>query len=86
MYTEFGTRAFPDPCKNVFNRIFSQIVPSDLTDNGCINVYKLSNEYYASSETCNIWRVCQKTLNVKKKVWRQRFDVNVKNDYYDHHT
>ncbi|XP_027204496.2 neither inactivation nor afterpotential B isoform X1 [Dermatophagoides pteronyssinus] len=68
IYTEFGTRAFPDPCKNVFNRIFSQIVPSDLTDNGCINVYKLSNEYYASSETCNIWRICPKTLDVMKKI------------------
>ncbi|OTF82067.1 Retinal pigment epithelial membrane protein-like protein, partial [Euroglyphus maynei] len=44
------------------------IVPADLTDNACINVYKLTNEYYASSETCNIWRICPKTLNVMKKI------------------
>ncbi|UXI19538.1 uncharacterized protein NH340_JMT05481 [Sarcoptes scabiei] len=68
VYTEFGTRAFPDPCKNVFSRIFSQIVPSDLTDNGLLNVFKLADEYYAASETCNIWKFCPKSLDVTRKV------------------
>ncbi|KAF7492405.1 Beta, beta-carotene 15, 15'-dioxygenase [Sarcoptes scabiei] len=68
VYTEFGTRAFPDPCKNVFSRIFSQIVPSDLTDNGLLNVFKLADEYYAASETCNIWKFCPKSLDVTRKI------------------
>lgn len=68
VFTEFGSRAYPDPCKNVFSRFFSQIVPSDLTDNGCVGIYKLSDEYYAASETCNILKVSAKTLEVVKKV------------------
>lgn len=68
VFTEFGTRAYPDPCKNVFSRLLSQIVPSDLTDNGCIGIYKLMNEYYAASETCNILKVNSETLDIDKKV------------------
>ncbi len=68
VFTEFGTRSYPDPCKNVFSRFFSQIVPSDLTDNGCVGIFKLANEYYSSSETCNVLKVCNHSLNVQQKV------------------
>lgn len=43
-------------------------MPSDLTDNGCVGIYKLSNEYYVASETCNVLKVCKDTLNVQEKV------------------
>ncbi|XP_017486837.1 PREDICTED: beta,beta-carotene 9',10'-oxygenase-like [Rhagoletis zephyria] len=68
VFTEFGTRSYPDPCKNVFSRFFSQIVPSDLTDNGCVGIFKLANEYYSSSETCNVLKVCNHSLNVQQKI------------------
>lgn len=68
IYTEFGTRAYPDPCKNVFARFFSQIVPNDLTDNGCVGMYRLKDEFYVASETCNIWQFDAQSLKAKQKV------------------
>lgn len=68
VFTEFGTRAYPDPCKNIFARFFSQIIPSDLTDNDIANIYKVQDRFYVASETCNIWRIDPHTLESQEKV------------------
>ncbi|RWS30724.1 Retinal pigment epithelial membrane-like protein [Leptotrombidium deliense] len=68
VFTEFGTRAYPDPCKNLFARFFSQIVPSDLTDNDISNIYQLKDEIYVATESCNIWRIDSETLDSIQKV------------------
>ncbi|KFM65541.1 Retinoid isomerohydrolase, partial [Stegodyphus mimosarum] len=56
VFTEFGTKSYPDPCKNVFSRYFSQLVPLELTDNDMANVYTVDDELYAASETCHLWK------------------------------
>jgi hypothetical protein len=68
IYTEFGTRSYPDKDKNIFSRIVSQIVPSDLTDNDISNVFKIKDEFYAATESCNIWKIDPQTLESKNKV------------------
>ncbi|XP_037512559.1 carotenoid-cleaving dioxygenase, mitochondrial-like [Rhipicephalus sanguineus] len=69
--TEFGTKCYPDPCKNIFSRFFAAMVPSDLTDNNFGNVYTLGDELFCTSETCFVWKVDQDSLEVI-----QRYDVN----------
>ncbi|XP_037513001.1 carotenoid-cleaving dioxygenase, mitochondrial [Rhipicephalus sanguineus] len=69
--TEFGTRCYPDPCKNIFSRFFAALVPSDLTDNNIGNVYSLGDELFCTSETCFMWKVDQDSLEAV-----QRYDVN----------
>ncbi|XP_077509376.1 carotenoid-cleaving dioxygenase, mitochondrial-like [Amblyomma americanum] len=69
--TEFGTKCYPDPCKNIFSRFFAALVPSDLTDNNFGNVYTLGDELFCTSETCFVWKVDQDSLEAI-----QRFDVN----------
>ncbi|GFG28821.1 hypothetical protein Cfor_02008, partial [Coptotermes formosanus] len=56
VFTEFGTKAFPDPCKNLFSRMMSSLVP-DLTDNGAINIFTLEDAVYVASETNFLRRV-----------------------------
>ncbi|KAL1428500.1 hypothetical protein MTO96_002873 [Rhipicephalus appendiculatus] len=69
--TEFGTKCYPDPCKNIFSRFFAAMVPSDLTDNNFGNVYTLGDELFCTSETCFVWKVDQDSLETI-----QRYDVN----------
>ncbi|XP_075540387.1 carotenoid-cleaving dioxygenase, mitochondrial-like [Dermacentor variabilis] len=69
--TEFGTKCYPDPCKNIFSRFFAALVPSDLTDNNFGNVYTLGDELFCTSETCFVWKVDQDSLEAI-----QRYDVN----------
>uniref|UniRef100_A0A2R5L892 Putative beta beta-carotene n=2 Tax=Ornithodoros turicata TaxID=34597 RepID=A0A2R5L892_9ACAR len=69
--TEFGTKCYPDPCKNIFSRFFSALVPSDLTDNNFGNIYRLGDELFCTSETCFVWKVDEDSLEAL-----QRLDLN----------
>lgn len=69
--TEFGTKCYPDPCKNIFSRFFAALVPSDLTDNNFGNIYTLGDELFCTSETCFVWKVDQDSLEAL-----QRYDMN----------
>ncbi|XP_023646659.2 beta,beta-carotene 15,15'-dioxygenase [Paramormyrops kingsleyae] len=63
--SEFGTMTYPDPCKNIFSRLFSHlsnIIP-DFTDNNLINIIKYGEEYYTSSEVNYINKIDPETLN-----------------------
>ncbi|RWS06190.1 Retinal pigment epithelial membrane-like protein [Dinothrombium tinctorium] len=85
VFTEFGTRAFPDPCKNLFARFFSQIVPSDLTDNDISNIYQLEDEIYVATESCNIWRIDPKNLESLEKLNLDKLvGVNIASSHPQH--
>ncbi|GFQ76618.1 beta,beta-carotene 9',10'-oxygenase [Trichonephila clavata] len=78
VFTEFGTKSYPDPCKNVFSRFFSTLVPLELTDNNIANVFMLDDELYASSETCHIWKIDPNDLTcVKKTDIKELLSVNL---------
>ncbi|XP_035222821.1 beta,beta-carotene 15,15'-dioxygenase-like isoform X2 [Stegodyphus dumicola] len=68
VFTEFGTKSYPDPCKNVFCRYFSQLVPLELTDNDMANVYTVDDELYAASETCHLWKINPEDLTCKERI------------------
>lgn len=67
VFTEFGTKSYPDPCKNVFSRYFSQLVPLELTDNVIGNVLMIDDELYATSETCHMWKIDPEDLSCAKR-------------------
>lgn len=68
VFTEFGTRAYPDPEKGLVSRFLNTLVPSDLTDNDISNIYQVEDEIYTATESCNIWQIDGKTLACKCKV------------------
>ncbi|XP_053202686.1 beta,beta-carotene 15,15'-dioxygenase-like [Panonychus citri] len=57
VFTEFGTRAYPDPSKPLVARLINQLIPSDLTDNDISNIYLMNKRLFVATESCNIWRV-----------------------------
>uniref|UniRef100_A0A669CCM6 Retinoid isomerohydrolase n=1 Tax=Oreochromis niloticus TaxID=8128 RepID=A0A669CCM6_ORENI len=66
--TEFGTFAYPDPCKNIFSRFFTYFQGVEVTDNCLVNVYPIGEDYYAVTETNYITKVNTDTLETLKKV------------------
>ncbi|XP_074646503.1 carotenoid-cleaving dioxygenase, mitochondrial-like [Tubulanus polymorphus] len=67
--SEFGTLAFPDPCKNAFQRFFARFTQSDeKTDNTSVNIYPVGDEFYAASETNFIRKIDLETLDSPAKV------------------
>lgn len=66
--TEFGTKAVPDPCKSIFQRVASIFKPGDESDNSMISVYPFCDEYYTFAETAVIHRIDPETLETKAKV------------------
>ncbi|KAL0200017.1 hypothetical protein M9458_003204, partial [Cirrhinus mrigala] len=65
--TEFGTCAYPDPCKNIFSRFFSYFKGVEVTDNCLVNVYPIGEDFYAVTETNYITKVNVETLETLKK-------------------
>ncbi|CAL8110496.1 unnamed protein product [Orchesella dallaii] len=68
VYAEFGTRAYPDPNKGFLHRMFSTLVPTDLTDNNVTAMYRIENEVFAASETCFVHSINPETLDKKERV------------------
>nr|XP_056718813.1 beta,beta-carotene 15,15'-dioxygenase [Euleptes europaea] len=68
--SEFGTMAYPDPCKNIFAKAFcylSHTIP-EFTDNCLINIIRNGDDYYASSEVNFIRKIDPRTLETLEKV------------------
>uniref|UniRef100_A0A8D0BZ10 Beta-carotene oxygenase 1 n=1 Tax=Salvator merianae TaxID=96440 RepID=A0A8D0BZ10_SALMN len=68
--SEFGTMAYPDPCKNIFAKAFcylSHTIP-EFTDNCLINIMKNGEDYYATSEVNFIRKINPQTLETLEKV------------------
>ncbi|XP_021112333.1 beta,beta-carotene 15,15'-dioxygenase isoform X6 [Heterocephalus glaber] len=67
--SEFGTMAYPDPCKNIFSKAFSYLshtIP-DFTDNCLINIMRCGEDFYATTETNYMRRINPQTLETLEK-------------------
>ncbi|KAL7834943.1 hypothetical protein SRHO_G00291900 [Serrasalmus rhombeus] len=77
MVSEFGTLAFPDPCKNIFLRFLSRFEKIKPTDNASVSFIKYKGDYYVSTETNFMHKVDPETLETKQKVdWSKFIAVN----------
>ncbi|XP_045595941.1 beta,beta-carotene 15,15'-dioxygenase [Procambarus clarkii] len=65
VFTEFGTHCYPDPCKNIFSRMFSHF---EMTDNASNNILCVEDQLFVSSETCYIRKIDPNTLDTRDKV------------------
>uniref|UniRef100_A0A6J0UMW6 Beta,beta-carotene 15,15'-dioxygenase n=1 Tax=Pogona vitticeps TaxID=103695 RepID=A0A6J0UMW6_9SAUR len=78
--SEFGTMAYPDPCKNIFAKAFcylSHTIP-EFTDNCLINIMKNGDDYYATSEVNFIRKINPRTLETLEKVdYSKYFAINL---------
>lgn len=66
--SEFGTAAFPDPCKNLFQRFFSYFKQEELTDNTLVNLFPIGDALYTATETNFLNRIDPDTLERLDKV------------------
>ncbi|XP_045113690.1 beta,beta-carotene 15,15'-dioxygenase-like [Portunus trituberculatus] len=63
--TEFGTGAYPDPCKTLFQRFmtfFTPLTKREMTDNCLVSVCHFGDELYAMTETNVMRRIDPETL------------------------
>ncbi|XP_055612712.1 carotenoid isomerooxygenase isoform X2 [Uranotaenia lowii] len=68
--TEFGTRAVPDPCQTIFNKIASifRKPGENSSDNAMISIYPFGDEYFAFTESPIIHKIDPTTLNTEAKL------------------
>ncbi|XP_050673911.1 carotenoid isomerooxygenase-like isoform X2 [Leptidea sinapis] len=68
VFTEFATKAVPDPCQTIFSRVASLFNPGEsFSDNAMISVYPFGDEIYAFTEVPVIHRVDQTTLDTTER-------------------
>ncbi|GMS86076.1 hypothetical protein PENTCL1PPCAC_8251 [Pristionchus entomophagus] len=60
----FGTAAFPDPCKTIFQRLASWFQPAEVTDNTSVAFQELGDSVYALTETPKMVPVSTENLDV----------------------
>ncbi|KFP90818.1 PREDICTED: beta,beta-carotene 15,15'-monooxygenase [Apaloderma vittatum] len=86
--SEFGTMAYPDPCKNIFAKAFSYLshtIP-EFTDNCLINIMRTGDDFYATSETNFIRKINPRTLETLDKVDYSKYvavNVTTSHPHYD---
>ncbi|CAH2076129.1 unnamed protein product, partial [Iphiclides podalirius] len=62
--SEFGTKAVPDPCHTIFDRVAAIFKPNEkLSDNTMVSVYPFGDEVYTFTESPIIHRIDPKTLD-----------------------
>ncbi|XP_063045396.1 beta,beta-carotene 15,15'-dioxygenase-like [Engraulis encrasicolus] len=78
--SEFGTMAYPDPCKSIFSKVFTHfknIIP-DFTDNGLVNIIRYGEDFYAASEINYINRIDPHTLETQgRSDYRNHIALNL---------
>lgn len=67
-FTEFGTKAYRDPDRNVVSRIIAKVMPSDMTDNVIGNLITIRRRLYASTESSFIRAINAETLDTGDKL------------------
>uniref|UniRef100_A0A672TI48 Beta-carotene oxygenase 1 n=1 Tax=Strigops habroptila TaxID=2489341 RepID=A0A672TI48_STRHB len=70
LVSEFGTMAYPDPYKNIFDKAFSYLshtIP-EFIDNCLINIMKTEDDFYSTGETNLIRKINPQTLETLEKV------------------
>ncbi|KAL4613537.1 beta,beta-carotene 15,15'-dioxygenase-like [Arapaima gigas] len=78
--SEFGTMIYPDPCKNIFSRVFSHLSSAipDFTDNNLINIIRYGEDYYTSSEVNYINQIDPESLETLGRVnYRNHIALNL---------
>ncbi|XP_006820895.1 beta,beta-carotene 15,15'-dioxygenase-like, partial [Saccoglossus kowalevskii] len=63
---EFGTRSMPDPCKSMYEQFMSYFVSGDQSDNDLVSLFRVGEEFYATSETNYIRKIDPRTLDSAK--------------------
>ncbi|XP_078599929.1 carotenoid-cleaving dioxygenase, mitochondrial-like [Branchiostoma floridae x Branchiostoma japonicum] len=73
--SEFGTNSYPDPCKNIFSRIFSYFWDTSISSDNCnVNLMQVRDEIYAMTEPPTMRRVDPQTLETDpEKVDRSKY-------------
>ncbi|XP_044744862.1 carotenoid isomerooxygenase isoform X2 [Coccinella septempunctata] len=67
--TEFGTKAVPDPCHSIFDRVAAIFNPSlAQSDNSMISLYPFGDQIYAFGEIPIIHKINSETLETEKRV------------------
>ncbi|OXA57763.1 hypothetical protein Fcan01_07859 [Folsomia candida] len=67
VFAEFGTHAYPDTTKGFLFRMFSTLVPTDLTDNNIAAIYRIEDEMIISSQTCFVHSIDVDSLATKER-------------------
>lgn len=69
IHEEFGTFVPPDPCQNIFQRLFSRFWAEEVPfDNTLVNVFMMKDKMYSTTETNYIFEIDPKTLETLKRV------------------
>ncbi|XP_078679875.1 carotenoid-cleaving dioxygenase, mitochondrial-like isoform X2 [Branchiostoma floridae x Branchiostoma belcheri] len=73
--TEFGTNSYPDPCKNIFSRVFSYFWDTSVPSDNCsVNLMQVRDEIYTMTETPMMRRIDPQTLETdQEKVDRSKY-------------
>jgi len=66
--SEFGTVAYPDPCKSIFTRYFSYFMDGNISDNACVNLLGMGDQLYAMTETPRVKRLKPEDLSTVGEV------------------
>ncbi|XP_066996131.2 carotenoid isomerooxygenase [Anabrus simplex] len=67
--TEFGTKAAPDPCQSIFQRVAAMFTPGEsISDNAMISVYPFGDEFYTFTESPIIHRIDPRTLETMNRL------------------
>ncbi|KAI8505055.1 Beta,beta-carotene 15,15'-monooxygenase [Branchiostoma belcheri] len=66
--TEFGTNSYPDPCKNIFSRVFSYFWDTSVPSDNCsVNLMQVRDEIYTMTETPLMRRIDPQTLETDQE-------------------
>lgn len=69
IHMQFGTFIPPDPCQNIFSRLFSWFWKEEIgRDNTLVNVFPIKGKTYAATETNFIYEIDPQTLETLKRV------------------
>ncbi|KAF8360441.1 bcmo-2 [Pristionchus pacificus] len=60
----FGTKAFPDPCMTLFQRLASWFQPTEITDNASVAFQELGDAVYALTEVPKMVPISTENLDV----------------------
>uniref|UniRef100_A0A0M3IQ22 BHLH domain-containing protein n=1 Tax=Ascaris lumbricoides TaxID=6252 RepID=A0A0M3IQ22_ASCLU len=69
VFSAFGTRSVPDPCKNIFQRLLSWFEKEPLTDNASSHFIRCGDAIYATGETPYVYRVDPDSLETVNDAW-----------------
>ena len=79
-YTEFSTAKVPDPCENIFSRLFSYFTPLQRSDNSSVNIVEIQGKLFANSDSQLMAEVDPSSLDIMDVVNIEK-DLSFKSKY-----